>query len=238
MTARREPAPRHRSLLASAALCCNLPIRARSRMRRSPPAPTPPRFAAERQQRIAEALREHGRVEVSQLAAEYGVSEDSVRRDLRQLACGTRPGAEDARRRRRAARHAAADRAARRRAHRRQRAIARAARLVEANQTLFVDGGTTTLALVNELKASDAPRPLTIVTTRSTSRSPSPTSRASASCWPAVLAAGAAHLRRRGGARHAARPPRRHRLPRRLRAAAARRPDRARSAGGRAPSAR
>ncbi|HNJ83516.1 MAG TPA: DeoR family transcriptional regulator, partial [Piscinibacter sp.] len=55
-------------------------------MRRSPPAPTPPRFAAERQQRIAEALREHGRVEVSQLAAEYGVSEDSVRRDLRQLA--------------------------------------------------------------------------------------------------------------------------------------------------------
>ncbi|WP_395691420.1 DeoR/GlpR family DNA-binding transcription regulator [Piscinibacter sp.] len=133
-------------------------------MRRSPPAPTPPRFAAERQQRIAEALREHGRVEVSQLAAEYGVSEDSVRRDLRQLAARglvqkTHGGA--------VALHATLLPTAQRAGvlTGAKRAIARrAARLVEANQTLVVDGGTTTLALVNELKASDAPRPLTIVT--------------------------------------------------------------------------
>ena len=72
------------------------------------PRPTePPRFAAERQQRIAQALREFGRVEVAQLAAEYAVSEDTVRR---------------------------------------------------------IDGGTTTLALVQQLKAADSPRPLTVIT--------------------------------------------------------------------------
>ena len=45
-----------------------------------------PRFAQERQARIAATLREQGRVEVSALAAEYGLSEDTIRRDLRLLA--------------------------------------------------------------------------------------------------------------------------------------------------------
>ena len=124
----------------------------------------PPRFAAERQQRIAQALREQGRVEVARLAAEYGVSEDTVRRDLRQLAARglvqkTHGGA--------VALHATVLPTAQRAAllTGAKRAIARAAaKRVEANQTLFVDGGTTTLALVNELKSADAPRPLTLIT--------------------------------------------------------------------------
>lgn len=40
----------------------------------------------ERQQAILELLREHGRVLASPLALQFGVSEDSIRRDLRELA--------------------------------------------------------------------------------------------------------------------------------------------------------
>jgi len=124
----------------------------------------PPRFAAERQQRIAAELRERGRVEVAELASAYGVSEDTVRRDLRQLAARglvqkTHGGAVALQ----ATLLPTAQRASVLTGA--KRAIARAAaRLVEPNQTLFVDGGTTTLALVDRLKAADAPRPLTIVT--------------------------------------------------------------------------
>ena len=128
------------------------------------PAVEPPRFAAERQQRIAQALREHGRVEVAQLAAEYAVSEDTVRRDLHQLAARglaqkTHGGA--------VALNATVLPTAQRAAVLTgpKRAIAQAgARHVQANDTLFVDGGTTTLALVEALKGPDAPRPLTIIT--------------------------------------------------------------------------
>jgi DeoR/GlpR family transcriptional regulator of sugar metabolism len=124
----------------------------------------PPRFAAERQQHIAQALRDHGRVEVAQLAAEYAVSEDTVRRDLHALAARglvqkTHGGA--------VALHATVLPTAQRAGQLTgaKRAIARAAaKHVQANDTLFVDGGTTTLALVNELKSADAPRPLTILT--------------------------------------------------------------------------
>src|SRR6185436_11869363 len=45
-----------------------------------------PRFAEERQLRIANELRELGRVEVAELAERFQVSEDSIRRDLRSLA--------------------------------------------------------------------------------------------------------------------------------------------------------
>lgn len=124
----------------------------------------PPRFAAERQQRIAAELRERGRVEVAELASAYGVSEDTVRRDLRQLAARglvqkTHGGAVALQ----ATLLPTAQRASVLTGP--KRAIARAAaRHVEPNQTLFVDGGTTTLALVEQLRAADAPRPLTIVT--------------------------------------------------------------------------
>lgn len=126
--------------------------------------PEPPRFAEERQQRIAARLREAGRVEVGALAREYAVSEDTVRRDLhalaaRGLAQKTHGGA--------VALHAAALPTAQRASVQTgaKRAIGRAAAaLVEPQQTLFMDGGTTTLALVEQLKAPGAPRPLTVIT--------------------------------------------------------------------------
>ena len=40
----------------------------------------------ERQQAILQRLREHGRVVAAELATRFGVSEDSIRRDLRELA--------------------------------------------------------------------------------------------------------------------------------------------------------
>lgn len=44
------------------------------------------RFPAERAQVVLDLLREHGRVSSSDLAVRFGVSEDSIRRDLRELA--------------------------------------------------------------------------------------------------------------------------------------------------------
>lgn len=123
-----------------------------------------PRFVAERQQHIAEALRNLGRVEVAALATEFGVSEDTVRRDLRQLAARglahkTHGGA--------VAIHSAAlptrSRAAllpAAKAAIAQRALAE----VQAHHTLFIDGGSTTLALVQALCAPGAPRPLAVIT--------------------------------------------------------------------------
>lgn len=51
-------------------------------------APIPPGEAMpqERQQSILQRLRSHGRVVAVELASEFGVSEDSIRRDLRELA--------------------------------------------------------------------------------------------------------------------------------------------------------
>ena len=134
-----------------------------TRHRPAPPPPAP-RFAAERQQRIAAVLRESGRVEVAALAADYGVSEDTVRRDLHALAAmglaqkthggavalnsGVLPSVQ------RATVLTGA-----------KRAIALAGtRHVTNDDTLFVDGGSTTLALVEALKAPGAPRPLTVIT--------------------------------------------------------------------------
>ncbi len=44
------------------------------------------RFPAERAQVVLELLREHGRVSSGDLAVRFGISEDSIRRDLRELA--------------------------------------------------------------------------------------------------------------------------------------------------------
>jgi DeoR/GlpR family transcriptional regulator of sugar metabolism len=46
----------------------------------------PDALPQERQQAILQRLREHGRVVAADLAARFGVSEDSIRRDLRELA--------------------------------------------------------------------------------------------------------------------------------------------------------
>jgi len=147
-------------------LCLNRHIRANiGKTMRKPGAAAAPRFAQERQQEIAQALRESGRVEVAALAAHYVVSEDTIRRDLRLLASHglvqkTHGGA--------VALHATAIPAAERAGVRPQvkRAIAEAAAAhVQPHQTLFIDAGTTTLALAQLLRAAGAPRPLTVVTT-------------------------------------------------------------------------
>lgn len=123
-----------------------------------------PRFVQERQQRMAELLKSRGRVEVAALAAEYGVSDDTIRRDLRQLAARglvqkTHGGAVALNTgvmtsQQRATVMPAA-----------KQAIARtAAGLVQPHQTLFIDGGSTALALAQLLRADGMPRPLTVVT--------------------------------------------------------------------------
>lgn len=125
---------------------------------------TVPRFAQERQEDIALTLRTQGRVEVAALATRYGVSEDTIRRDLRLLAARglmqkTHGGA--------VALNAAVMRAGERVGvlADAKRGIARAAvRHVRAHHTLFIDGGSTALALTRLLCASDMPRPLTVVT--------------------------------------------------------------------------
>jgi DeoR/GlpR family transcriptional regulator of sugar metabolism len=128
-------------------------------------APVPaPRFAQERQSAIATALREQGRVEVTALAAQHGVSEDSIRRDLRLLCARglvqkTHGGA--------VALQVTALPMAQRSDVKAgpKRAIAKAAAArVQAHQTVFIDSGTTALALAQALAAGAAPRPLTVIT--------------------------------------------------------------------------
>ncbi|HMG22768.1 MAG TPA: DeoR family transcriptional regulator, partial [Kofleriaceae bacterium] len=52
----------------------------------SPADPGDAALPRERQDRIVERLRRHGRVIAADLAVEFRVSEDSIRRDLRELA--------------------------------------------------------------------------------------------------------------------------------------------------------
>jgi DeoR/GlpR family transcriptional regulator of sugar metabolism len=123
-----------------------------------------PRFAQERQAQIAQVLREQGRVEVAELALRFGLSEDSIRRDLRLLvtrglARKTHGGA--------VALHLAPLPAAERNevAVGAKRAIAAAALAhVQPHQTLLVDGGSTTLAFAQALRGATTLRPLTVLT--------------------------------------------------------------------------
>jgi DeoR/GlpR family transcriptional regulator of sugar metabolism len=48
----------------------------------------PPEFKEERLQRIVEAVRENGQVTVAELSHRFGVSDVTIRRDLRELATG------------------------------------------------------------------------------------------------------------------------------------------------------
>jgi DeoR/GlpR family transcriptional regulator of sugar metabolism len=123
-----------------------------------------PRFAQERQELIAQVLREQGRVEVVDLALRFGVSEDSIRRDIRLLAARgiarkTHGGA--------VALHLAPLAATERQevASQAKRAIAAAALAhVQPHQTLFIDGGTTAVAFAQALRSAESLRPLTVVT--------------------------------------------------------------------------
>src|SRR3954469_21361211 len=103
---------------------------------------------AQRKALILDRLRTTGQVVAKDLAAELGVSEDSVRRDLRELAAaglcqrvygGALPVSP-----------ATAHYAQRQRVEpaSKQRVATAAAQLVEPGRTAILDGGTTALAVV------------------------------------------------------------------------------------------
>jgi DeoR/GlpR family transcriptional regulator of sugar metabolism len=105
----------------------------------------------QRRDLLLDRLRTSGRLVAKDLAAELGVSEDSVRRDLRELAAaglcqrvygGALPVS-----------RAIVDYAGRERVEpaSKERVAAAAARLVEPGSTVILDGGTTALAVVRAL---------------------------------------------------------------------------------------
>lgn len=105
----------------------------------------------ERQQRILESLRQNGRVLANELSQRFGVSEDTIRRDLRELAeagqlqrvhGGGLPHSSAA-----VTYHERVGKASEA-----KEAIARAAvKLVQPGMVLLLDGGTTTLAVARQL---------------------------------------------------------------------------------------
>ena len=108
-------------------------------------------FNAERRQFILERLRENGRVVASELSTELGVSEDTIRRDLREMAAegliqrvhgGALPRSP-----------ATADYTARQhQASSAKNSIAQiAARLVQNGQVIILDGGTTNVLVAQHL---------------------------------------------------------------------------------------
>jgi DeoR/GlpR family transcriptional regulator of sugar metabolism len=119
-----------------------------------------PRFAEERRARILQALRERGRMEVLALAKMFGVSEHTIRRDLKQLDAEghvqkTHGGAVmlDAARLDFVGRSEVLQNA--------KHAIGKAAAdLIGPGKTLILDAGSTTLALARSLIA----RPVTVIT--------------------------------------------------------------------------
>jgi DeoR/GlpR family transcriptional regulator of sugar metabolism len=108
-------------------------------------------LTSQRKQYLMEALRRDGRIVATALSAELGVSEDTIRRDLREMAKegllqralgGARPASP-----------ALGDFAARQQiASADKAAIGRAAAaMVQPGQVVFVDGGTTCAQLVRAL---------------------------------------------------------------------------------------
>lgn len=111
-------------------------------------------LSSERRDLLLERLRRDGRIVAKDLAAELGLSEDTLRRDLRELAAaglchrvyggalpaspalvdyGRRAGVEPASK---------------------ERVAARAVELIEPGMTVILDGGTTTLAVARALPRS------------------------------------------------------------------------------------
>lgn len=117
---------------------------------------------AERQRRIGEVLRARGSVRVATLAELLGVSEVTVRRDLEELEQRgllerTHGGAIEAQRLRVETPYQAAIES---RAEEKQRIGETAASLIQGPETIFLNGGTTTLQVFRRL--TDAS--LTVVT--------------------------------------------------------------------------
>ncbi|WP_243074292.1 DeoR/GlpR family DNA-binding transcription regulator [Microbacterium sp. SS28] len=108
-------------------------------------------LAASRKDLLLDRLRSEGRIVAKDLATELGVSEDSIRRDLRELAAaglavrvygGALPASP-----------AVVDYAARQSVatDSKQRVARFAAGLIEPGSTVLIDGGTTALATVHAL---------------------------------------------------------------------------------------
>ncbi|MEW9570687.1 DeoR/GlpR family DNA-binding transcription regulator [Rhodanobacter sp. Si-c] len=117
----------------------------------APPPPDSGALPQERQQRILERLRRDGRVVAVELAQAFEVSEDSIRRDLRELAAlglckrvyggALLPAITLTPLKQRRNEHSS-----------RKQALARkAASLVQAGQTLLIDAGSTNAAIAAEL---------------------------------------------------------------------------------------
>jgi DeoR/GlpR family transcriptional regulator of sugar metabolism len=111
-------------------------------------------LAAERQSILLSRLAEHGKLIAKDIAAELGLSDDTVRRDLRELAAagmcqrvygGALPVSP-----------AAADYTTRIsiQPDSKDRVARCAARLIDQGSTVILDGGTTTLAVVQALTPS------------------------------------------------------------------------------------
>ncbi|AHH99780.1 DeoR/GlpR family DNA-binding transcription regulator [Kutzneria viridogrisea] len=118
-------------------------------------------LAAQRRDLLLDRLRQDGRIIAKDLAAELGLSEDSIRRDLRELAAaglcqrvygGALPVSP-----------AIADHATRTEVEvpAKQRVAARAAALIEPGCTVVLDGGTTALAVARQVPID---HPATVVT--------------------------------------------------------------------------
>lgn len=118
-------------------------------------------LTSERKAKLLELLSTEGRIEARQVAAEYGLSDDTIRRDLRELAAAGKlqrvhggalpsaPAEADL-----SARHSIAPQS--------KKDIGRlAATLVKPNQVVIIDGGTTALQLVHHLPPE---QPNTVVT--------------------------------------------------------------------------
>ena len=111
-------------------------------------------LAAARKDLLLERLRTDGRIIAKEIAAELGLSEDSIRRDLRELDAqglavrvygGALPASP-----------AVADYAARSTVapDSKRRVATAAVALIEPGATIILDGGTTTLAMVDALPKS------------------------------------------------------------------------------------
>src|SRR5690348_9298540 len=114
-----------------------------------------------RKQLLLDRLRRDGRIVAKEISAELGLSEDTIRRDLREMATdgllqrvhgGALPASPTI-----------ADLTARRgmATDEKRRLAAKASTLVAAGQRVFIDGGTTNLELVRKLPLDLA---LTVVT--------------------------------------------------------------------------
>lgn len=118
-------------------------------------------LTSQRKNEILSMLRQHGQVEAKLLAAHYGVSEDTIRRDLREMAAEgllqrvhggalrASPAEADLTQRQHIAMPSKAQ------------VAANAARLIVPGQIVIVDGGTTCAELARSLPRD---MPLTVVT--------------------------------------------------------------------------